>query len=131
MSSPFAGKISEILANEGSEINVGAPLFVVLEGATGSSRPITTSAPTTTSSPAVEKKAAPTTQPVSTKETQAPTKAAPAKSAPGVSSSAAVVEKGSRSETRVKMTRMRQRIAQRLKESQSVAAMLTTFQEVG
>jgi len=37
---------------------------------------------------------------------------------------------GERSETRVKMTRMRVRIAQRLKESQNTAAMLTTFQEV-
>jgi 2-oxoglutarate dehydrogenase E2 component (dihydrolipoamide succinyltransferase) len=36
---------------------------------------------------------------------------------------------GDRSETRVKMTRMRQRIAQRLKEAQNTAAMLTTFQE--
>jgi len=35
-----------------------------------------------------------------------------------------------RSETRVKMTRMRQRIGQRLKEAQNTAAMLTTFQEV-
>lgn len=38
--------------------------------------------------------------------------------------------KGDRSETRVKMTRMRQRISQRLKEAQNTAAMLTTFQEV-
>lgn len=37
---------------------------------------------------------------------------------------------GGRGETRVKMTRMRLRIAQRLKESQNTAAMLTTFQEV-
>ena len=35
-----------------------------------------------------------------------------------------------RSETRVKMTRMRLRIAQRLKEAQNTTAMLTTFQEV-
>jgi 2-oxoglutarate dehydrogenase E2 component (dihydrolipoamide succinyltransferase) len=35
-----------------------------------------------------------------------------------------------RSESRVKMSRMRSRIAQRLKESQNTAAMLTTFNEV-
>ena len=33
-------------------------------------------------------------------------------------------------ETRVKMTRMRQTVARRLKEAQNTAAMLTTFQEV-
>ena len=38
--------------------------------------------------------------------------------------------KGSRDETRVKMSRMRQRIAERLKDAQNTAAMLTTFNEV-
>ncbi|CAD5225127.1 unnamed protein product [Bursaphelenchus okinawaensis] len=37
---------------------------------------------------------------------------------------------GERNETRVKMNRMRQRIAQRLKEAQNVNAMLTTFNEI-
>jgi 2-oxoglutarate dehydrogenase E2 component (dihydrolipoamide succinyltransferase) len=37
---------------------------------------------------------------------------------------------GDRTETRVKMNRMRQRIAQRLKEAQNTNAMLTTFNEV-
>lgn len=37
---------------------------------------------------------------------------------------------GSRSETRVKMNRMRQRIAQRLKDAQNTYAMLTTFNEI-
>lgn len=37
---------------------------------------------------------------------------------------------GSRNETRVKMSRMRQRIAERLKESQNAAASLTTFNEI-
>jgi len=37
---------------------------------------------------------------------------------------------GSRNETRVKMSRMRQTIAQRLKASQNAAAFLTTFQEI-
>lgn len=36
----------------------------------------------------------------------------------------------SRSEQRVKMNRMRQRIAQRLKEAQNIYAMLTTFNEI-
>lgn len=37
---------------------------------------------------------------------------------------------GSRNETRVKMSRMRQRISERLKESQNAAASLTTFNEI-
>lgn len=37
---------------------------------------------------------------------------------------------GDRTESRVKMTRMRLRIAERLKSAQNTAAMLTTFQEV-
>ncbi|XP_781522.4 dihydrolipoyllysine-residue succinyltransferase component of 2-oxoglutarate dehydrogenase complex, mitochondrial [Strongylocentrotus purpuratus] len=37
---------------------------------------------------------------------------------------------GVRSEQRVKMSRMRQRIAQRLKEAQNTTAMLTTFNEI-
>lgn len=38
--------------------------------------------------------------------------------------------KGDRKETRVKMSRMRLRIAERLKDAQNINAMLTTFQEV-
>lgn len=37
---------------------------------------------------------------------------------------------GTRTEQRVKMNRMRLRIAERLKEAQNTAAMLTTFNEV-
>jgi len=36
----------------------------------------------------------------------------------------------SREETRVPMTRMRQTVAKRLKESQNTLAMLTTFNEI-
>ena len=37
---------------------------------------------------------------------------------------------GTRSETRVKMSRMRLKIAERLKEAQNTCAMLTTFNEI-
>lgn len=37
---------------------------------------------------------------------------------------------GTRTEQRVKMSRMRQRIAQRLKDAQNTNAMLTTFNEL-
>jgi 2-oxoglutarate dehydrogenase E2 component (dihydrolipoamide succinyltransferase) len=69
----------------------------------------------------------------STPAAAAPAAAAPvaAKAAPAPAATApsAPSTGGDRSETRVKMTRMRLRIAQRLKEAQGTAAMLTTFQE--
>jgi 2-oxoglutarate dehydrogenase E2 component (dihydrolipoamide succinyltransferase) len=77
-------------------------------------------------------------QSASSKEKPAPKKdeAAPApkketKPAPKKEEkSAAPRAAGSRNETRVKMTRMRQTIASRLKQSQNTAATLTTFQEI-
>jgi 2-oxoglutarate dehydrogenase E2 component (dihydrolipoamide succinyltransferase) len=58
-----------------------------------------------------------------------PTKAVPP--APHLSSySTAAASLGAGRETRVRMTRLRQTIAQRLKQAQNTAAMLTTFNEV-
>ncbi|EFE30627.1 uncharacterized protein ARB_02549 [Trichophyton benhamiae CBS 112371] len=64
-----------------------------------------------------KKEAAPAPAPKQEKKTPAPEEAA--KSTPG-----------SREERRVKMNRMRLRIAERLKQSQNTAASLTTFNEV-
>jgi len=50
--------------------------------------------------------------------------------APSAPAAAAGVGGPSRNETRVKMSRMRLRIAERLKESQNTAAFLTTFNEI-
>ena len=56
---------------------------------------------------------------------------APAPAAPAPAAVAApVAAKGGRTEERVKMTRLRQTIARRLKEAQDTAAMLTTFNDV-
>jgi 2-oxoglutarate dehydrogenase E2 component (dihydrolipoamide succinyltransferase) len=56
---------------------------------------------------------------------------APAPDAPVPAALAApVAAKGGRTEERVKMTRLRQTIARRLKEAQDTAAMLTTFNDV-
>jgi 2-oxoglutarate dehydrogenase E2 component (dihydrolipoamide succinyltransferase) len=59
-------------------------------------------------------------------------KAAPKAGAakPAASTPAAVTAAGPREEQRVPMTRIRARIAERLKEAQNTAAMLTTFNEV-
>ena len=119
----------EIMAGEGDEIEVGSPLFVIMEGAEGAPPAAASSSPSPSSSSA------------SSSSTSQKSEAAKAPAAPSPekktqqpstqpSSSSQTTDSGDRSETRVKMTRMRQRIAERLKESQNVAAMLTTFQEV-
>ncbi|MDN3577421.1 2-oxoglutarate dehydrogenase complex dihydrolipoyllysine-residue succinyltransferase [Chitinimonas viridis] len=56
--------------------------------------------------------------------------AAAAKPAAKASAPAVAVPAGDRSEQRVPMSRLRQRVAERLIESQSTAAILTTFNEV-
>jgi len=67
---------------------------------------------------------APAAAPVEGKAPSAPTTAAPA--AAGAPSAVT----GERREERVKMTRMRQTIATRLKDAQNTAALLTTFNDV-
>eukprot|EP00607_Mallomonas_marina_P008585 CAMPEP_0182420232 /NCGR_PEP_ID=MMETSP1167-20130531/4885_1 /TAXON_ID=2988 /ORGANISM="Mallomonas Sp, Strain CCMP3275" /LENGTH=484 /DNA_ID=CAMNT_0024595919 /DNA_START=278 /DNA_END=1732 /DNA_ORIENTATION=+ len=119
--SPNAGKVSEFFAEEGAEVTVGDPLFSLVQGASiaPSSTPETTSTPSP--SPQQSAPAPPSPSPAP------PQAVAPKSPAPSPSP----VPAGSvRGETRVKMSRMRQRIAQRLKEAQNTAAMLTTFQEL-
>ena len=135
--SPQSGYLKEIFNAEGEEISVGNPLFVLSlsEGSPAPSKPVATAAqpvkpaaaslaPAPVVAPAVAKAAA--------EAVAAPKSAAskPASSPAPTPQKAAPTTPGDRSETRVKMTRMRIRIAQRLKEAQNTAAMLTTFQEV-
>ena len=67
--------------------------------------------------------------PVHEPEARAPA-AAPQPSAPAPAAQPAAQVTGERREERVKMTRLRQTIARRLKEAQNTAAMLTTFNDV-
>ena len=60
----------------------------------------------------------------------APAPAPSAKPAPAPAPAPVSIPAGSRSEQRVPMSRLRQRIAERLVQSQSTAAILTTFNEV-
>jgi 2-oxoglutarate dehydrogenase E2 component (dihydrolipoamide succinyltransferase) len=59
-----------------------------------------------------------------------PSARTPSPAAPSVSTAAAPASAGERPEQRVPMSRLRARIAERLLESQSTAAILTTFNEV-
>lgn len=65
-----------------------------------------------------------------TKPKPEPSKQDKPKPKPAAASEAPKPAAGSRNETRVKMNRMRLRIAERLKESQNAAASLTTFNEI-
>jgi len=66
-----------------------------------------------------------TISPAPSTGTQAPAAKAPPRPAPSIQ-----IPSGSRTEQRVPMSRLRQRVAERLVQSQSTAAILTTFNEV-
>ena len=128
--SPVSGKISKILVTDGTTVKVGQHLVDLEAGAAGAKAapsPAPSATPAaTTPSPAAPKVEAP--KPVAAAAAAAavpkPAAAAPSTASPVISFSA------ERTERRVKMTRMRARIAERLKESQNTSAMLTTFNEI-
>ncbi|WP_299831753.1 2-oxoglutarate dehydrogenase complex dihydrolipoyllysine-residue succinyltransferase [uncultured Roseobacter sp.] len=151
---PAAGTLTEILAPEGTTVDASAKLAVMTQGE-GASAP-TTQAPTPTAAAAPASDGKDVEDAPSAKKAMAeaglsrdqvtgsgrdgrvmkedvtaaiaaastaPTSAAAAPRAPVAADDAA-------REERVKMTRLRQTIAKRLKDSQNTAAMLTTYNEV-
>ena len=138
MNAPAAGTITEHLASEEDTVTVGQDLFRFEPGEVGASKPASEPKPTKETEPKAEpkaqetQKAAPPPPPSkesgeTKKEVKESPKPAPSKSEP---QPAPPRVPGSRNETRVKMNRMRLRIAERLKESQNAAASLTTFNEI-
>jgi len=157
--SPVAGVLVEQRVQVGDTVEIGAVLAVIEEGATASAAPAAakadTPAPSTSSEPVSD--AAQTLSPAVrravlehgvdpstikgtgkdgrlTKEdvlaaAKAKSNPAPAPS-PAQAAAPAAVATGARGEERVKMTRMRQTIARRLKGAQEEAALLTTFNDV-
>ena len=122
----FSGFIQEHLVQADDTVEVGAPIVTIVPGEkpadAGSSAPAPAPAPAAESEAAPAPASAPTPAP-----TPAPAPAPTPAPAPAAGSTPAPAE---RSEERVKMSRMRQRIAARLKDAQNTNAMLTTFQEV-
>ncbi|ANC90563.1 2-oxoglutarate dehydrogenase complex dihydrolipoyllysine-residue succinyltransferase [Azospirillum humicireducens] len=167
VNAPAAGVLAEIVAPEGANVEVGALLGVLTEGASAGAAPAAAApapaaaAPAAAPAPAA---AAPgnlaASGPAARKLADekgidgssiagsgkdgrvtkgdvlaAPAPAAkPAAPAPAPKVQWAAGTQGDRpraaQEERVRMTRLRQRIAERLKEAQNSAAMLTTFNEV-
>ncbi|MCF6294014.1 MAG: 2-oxoglutarate dehydrogenase complex dihydrolipoyllysine-residue succinyltransferase [Robiginitomaculum sp.] len=145
VSAPEDGVLSKIVAQEGDEVEIGA-LLAVLEVGAGKA-PAPTATPATTPEPVAAKPASDIkTMPSAARKiaqtgVDASTIAGTGKAgritkgdviaAAKTPTSAPViaVETGPRQE-RVKMSRLRQTIARRLKEAQNTAAILTTFNEV-
>ncbi|KAL7619986.1 2-oxoglutarate dehydrogenase complex E2 component [Parahypoxylon ruwenzoriense] len=143
VNAPEAGVLKELLANEEDTVTVDQEIARIEVGAAkpeGAERPETREPPSkegasTESRPAPaggeikpeppkpeSKPETPKSQPPpAPKKESAPKQAQPAGAGPVL---------GSREERRVKMNRMRLRIAERLKQSQNTAASLTTFNEV-
>lgn len=122
--------ITEKLADVEQVVEVGQPLFKLdasvdakAAATAASPRETDAGAPSPASVQAPVAAQAPPAAPVA-----APTPATTPASAPAAAPPP--LQAGpTRSETRVKMSRMRLRIAERLKEAQNTTAMLTTFQE--
>ncbi|KAK1753452.1 Dihydrolipoyllysine-residue succinyltransferase [Echria macrotheca] len=141
VNAPEAGVLKELLANEEDTVVVGQDLARLEAGGapSGGDKPAPSESKETPKEPAPEKEAAPekTSEPKPEESKPAPPAAekkepAPPKqeSKPAQGSKDAPVTLGNREERRVKMNRMRLRIAERLKQSQNTAASLTTFNEV-
>ncbi|PNY23412.1 Dihydrolipoyllysine-residue succinyltransferase component [Tolypocladium capitatum] len=148
VNAPEAGIIKEFLVNEEDTVTVGQDLVRIELGGSPSAsdkqeQPFKESAKDDSANPAKqepEDKKREAERPQKSEPTQAdpppPAKAEPPKqpkkearpeSASAPSSSPTM---GGREERRIKMNRMRLRIAERLKQSQNTAASLTTFNEV-
>ncbi|KAJ5119565.1 hypothetical protein N7448_010234 [Penicillium atrosanguineum] len=138
VNAPESGTIKELLVNEEDTVTVGQDLVKLelgaapegekdaapeqpKEAATEKPQESATEKPQE-SAPAAEKPKAPEpSKPAPPKKAESPKPQGAAESKPAL---------GNREERRVKMNRMRLRIAERLKQSQNTAASLTTFNEV-
>lgn len=136
--SPVAGVIEEIVSPSGATVGLDAVLVRIKEGAGASAPPKKEKAPkkeTPAAAPAATGSAksksevlAEASKGVSAKA--APVAVAPVRSAPAQAPRAPVSAEDAAREERVKMSRLRQTIARRLKDAQNTAAMLTTYNEV-
>jgi 2-oxoglutarate dehydrogenase E2 component (dihydrolipoamide succinyltransferase) len=137
--SPVAGVIEEIVSPAGATVGVDAVLVRIKEGAGASAPP--------KKAEALEEKAPTAPAPAATGSSKsksevlaeaakgvaapaAPVSVAPVSAAPAQAPRAPVSAEDAAREERVKMSRLRQTIARRLKDAQNTSAMLTTYNEV-
>ncbi|MBA2936625.1 2-oxoglutarate dehydrogenase complex dihydrolipoyllysine-residue succinyltransferase [Sphingomonas sp. CGMCC 1.13654] len=156
VNAPVAGVIGALTVNEGDTVEVGAVIATIEEGgAAAASAPApkaeekapaaaaqqAPAEPSKTSdalSPSAKRAAGETGVDPSTvagtgkdgRVTRVDIEGAAASKPAAPAPAAAPASSGGRKEERVKMTRLRQTVAKRLKEAQNTAAMLTTFNDV-
>mmetsp|Transcript_3632 Transcript_3632/g.13040 ORF Transcript_3632/g.13040 Transcript_3632/m.13040 type:complete len:444 (+) Transcript_3632:85-1416(+) len=121
---PQSGTISEVLVGEGDTVTVGHKVATLIPGEV-EAKPVEEATPS--APPPSEAAAAPPPPPVAEASPAKPpaTPAPPRQSVP-----APPVDNAEPLEVRVPMTRLRKRVAERLKDSQNTMAMLTTFNEI-
>merc|ERR1712158_186372 len=132
--SPGSGVITELLVEDGSTVQPGVQLLKIQLGPGGAkpaaapapAAPAPTTPPPPPPRPAAPLAARPPPPPMPPKAPAAG--AAPVLRMPPADPTTEIA--GTRSEHRVKMNRMRMKIASRLKDAQNTNAMLTTFNEL-
>jgi len=131
VNSPKAGTIVELYAKEEDTVAVGADLFKLeLGDAPAGGAPKKEESKKEAPKKEEPKKEVKKEEPKKETPKEAPSKPAPAPVAKPTSEPTSAPAAFSREERSVKMNRMRQTIARRLKQSQENAASLTTFNEV-
>ncbi|XP_046877945.1 dihydrolipoyllysine-residue succinyltransferase component of 2-oxoglutarate dehydrogenase complex, mitochondrial-like [Hypomesus transpacificus] len=136
--SPAAGVIEALLVPDGGRVEGGNPLFKLRKGAGAAKTAASAEAPVAAAAPPPPASPPPTPVAIPVAFPPVPGQAKEAKPVSAVKPTApraaptppTAAPTGARTESRVKMNRMRLRIAQRLKEAQNTCAMLTTFNEV-
>ncbi|NQW13569.1 MAG: E3 binding domain-containing protein, partial [Rhodobacter sp.] len=153
--SPVAGTLGEIIAAEGTTVGVDALLATINEGAAAAAPAAKIEAPAAAPAPAKDVEDAPSAKKLMAEKGLDPEQVtgtgrdgrimkedvqnaaapapvatpAPAQAAPAAPRAPVAADDAAREE-RVKITRLRQTIARRLKDAQNTAAMLTTYNEV-
>ncbi|OGT51824.1 MAG: dihydrolipoamide succinyltransferase [Gammaproteobacteria bacterium RIFCSPHIGHO2_12_FULL_42_13] len=134
---PASGVLEKITVSEGAVVKAAQVIAILKEGAAPEAKPAAKADPAAKTEATPEKKtettkAAPAAQPASEPavENNLPPSARRAVRAGKPLPANLVMSTTSRDEKRVPMSRLRQRVAERLKEVQNTAAILTTFNEI-
>ncbi|MGL4426566.1 MAG: 2-oxoglutarate dehydrogenase complex dihydrolipoyllysine-residue succinyltransferase [Alphaproteobacteria bacterium] len=145
VSAPAAGVLSKILIAQGGTVAVGDLIALLTPGEAGAAAPVaSTTPPPVAAAPAAPTLAGTTAFPAAKKMMTEQNVAADAVPGTGkggritkgdvlqaiAQPAASMPSVGERLEERVPMTRLRQKIAERLKSAQNTAAILTTFNEI-
>ena len=128
VNSPESGVITEVFAQPEDNVEVGKDLFKIEPGEPPKDQP-KEEPKKEESKPEQPKEEPKQEEPKQEQPKEEPKKEEPKKAADNQAQEQ-VPKAGARTESRVKMSRMRKRIAERLKESQNTAASLTTFNEI-